>query len=405
MKKQSDKNFEQDKQTENNINFQEYALPAQRRRRSNKNKSSEASAYDDLDDYIFLTPARRRNSKHHRKKMKKWKKAIIIILIVLLVIILSGISALLIAINIGKGEMLNENKEAVIVVPKEVENFENGKILTYKGKKYQLNENITSILFMGVDEREFEENNTNYGTNGNADVLMLMTIDTETGDSNLVSISRDTMAEINVYSTDGSYVGTETSQIALAYSYGDGKEISCRNEVNAVRRLFYNIPISSYLALDLESISVVNDSIGGVTVTSPETVGQFTEGETVTLMGEMAEAFVRSRSHEDINGNTRRMERQKIYLSAFFDKFIESTRNDIMTPLDLFNEASPYMVTNIDVSKVTYLSSLLVQKNFTDFNMQSIKGEMKQGEIYAEYYIDEEKFFEMFLDIYYTPME
>lgn len=403
MKKQTDENFSQDRQFENS--FQDYALPVDKNRESNQvqSRTHHASAYDDLDDYIYKKPVKR-YSNHHRKKMKKWKKAIIIVLIVLLVIILAGISTLLIAMNVGKGEMLDDNHEAVIDVPKEVENFDNGKIITYKGKNYQLNENITSILFMGVDEREFEENNSNYGTNGNADVLMLMTIDTETGESNLVNISRDTMAEINVYSTDGNYVGTETSQIALAYSYGDGKKFSCENEVTAVRRLFYNIPISSYLALDLDSISAINDSIGGVTVTSPETIGQFTEGETITLYGDMAESFVRTRNTEILDSNLKRMERQKIYLSAFFGKFIESTKQDIMTPMDLYNSASPYMVTNIDVSKVAYLSSLLVQKNFTDFNMQSIKGEIKQGEVFAEYYIDEEKFFELFLELYYTPI-
>lgn len=401
MKKQTDENFEQDKQSETDAQFQDYALPVEKHKRSGKNRNShDSSAFDDLDDYVYQTP-----SKHHKKKMKKWKKVIIIILCILLSIILAAISALLIAINVGKGEMLDDNKNAIIALPKDIEYFDNGKIITYKGKKYQLNEDITSVLFMGVDEREFEKDDESYGTNGNADVLMLMTIDTKTGESNIISISRDTMAEINTYSTNGNYIGTETKQIALAYSYGDGEEISCRNEVNAVRRLFYNIPISSYLALDLDSISAINDSIGGVTVTSPETIGPFTEGEEVTLMGDLAESFVRSRSHEDLEGNTRRMERQKVYLSAFFDKFVQSTKNNIMTPLDLFNSAEPYMVTNIDVSKVTYLSSLVLQKNFTDFNLRKLEGEMKQGEIYAEYYIDEEKFFELFLDVYYTPID
>ncbi len=409
---QTDENSEQEKFSEDNKNIQEYALPFEKRRKSNKNRDKtkiESSAYDDLDDYIYQTPVKIRNSKHHHKhhhkKNKGWKKAIIITIIILLILILSAISALLIATNIGKGEMLDENKNAVITVPEEVENYENGKIITYKGKKYQLNENMTSILFMGVDEREFEEDDANYGTNGNADVIMLMTIDTETGKSNLISISRDTMAEIDVYSTEGKYTGTETSQVALAFSYGNGKETSCENEVKAVRRMFYNIPISSYLALDLDSIGTINDAVGGVTVTSPETIGPFKEGESVTLIGDMAETFVRTRNTAELDSNSKRMERQKIYLSGFFNKFIESTKNNIMTPVDLFNSASSYMVTNIDLSKVTYLSGLLMQKNFTDFNLQTIPGEIKQGEVYAEYYVDEDKFLEMFLDIYYTPIE
>lgn len=403
--------LEQNTQTDNDVQFHDFALPVQKHKKSKKNsikKTHQASAYDDLDDFIYKTPAKGRPSKHHhrhhRKKMKRWKKVIIIILIVLLLIILSAISALIIATNIGRGEMLDGNNDVVINVPKDIVTYRDGKVITYKGKDYKLNENITSILFMGVDEREFEENDSNYGTNGNADVLMLMTIDTETGESNLISIPRDTMADINIYSIDGNYVGTEKRQIALAYSYGNGKETSCENEVTAVRRMFYNIPINSYLALDLDSISAVNDSIGGVTVTSPETIGQFTEGETVTLLGKMAESFVRIRSHEELDANLKRMERQKMYLSGFFDKFIESTKGNIMTPVDLYNSANPYMVSNIDISKVTYLSSLLLQKNFTDFNLQTIDGELKQGEVYAEYYADEEKLFDLFINVFYTQI-
>lgn len=422
MSKQTDDNFEQNNQSEaeenseqnaqfdNDVKFQDFALPVERHKKSKKKKvknTHTASAYDDLDDFVYKVPAKGRHSKHHRHhrtKMKRWKKAIIILLIVLIIIIISAISAVMIALNIGRGELLDKNTDVVINIPKDIVTYRDGKVITYKGEDYKLNENITSILFMGVDEREFEKNDSNYGTNGNADVLMLMTIDTETGDSNLISIPRDTMADVNVYSTEGNYVGTEKKQIALAYSYGNGKETSCENEVTAVRRLFYNIPINSYLALDLESISAVNDSIGGVEVTSPETIGQFTEGETVTLLGEMAESFVRTRSHEELDANLKRMERQKIYLSGFFNKFIESTKSNIMTPVDLYNSANPYMVTDINISKVTYFSSLLLQKNFTDFNLQTIEGELKQGDIYAEYYADEEKLFDLFINIFYTQI-
>ena len=37
--------------------------------------------------------------------------------------------------------------------------------------------------------------------------------------------------------------------------------------------------------------------------------------------------------------------------------------------------------------------------------MVTVPGESKKGEVHAEYYIDEEKFYEMFLDIYYTPVK
>ena len=63
----------------------------------------------------------------------------------------------------------------------------------------------------------------------------------------------------------------------------------------AVRRLFYNVPINSYVALDLDGISYMNDAVGGVGLTPIETFRNFTEGETVTLWGKDAESYVRYR--------------------------------------------------------------------------------------------------------------
>lgn len=78
-------------------------------------------------------------------------------------------------------------------------------------------------------------------------------------------------------------LGTEKQQICLSYSYGDGKESSCENTVNSVQRLFYNIPINTYFSLDLDGISALNDSVGGVDVVSPETIGEFVEEKAITL--------------------------------------------------------------------------------------------------------------------------
>ena len=144
--------------------------------------------------------------------------------------------------------------------------------------------------------------------------MFLITIDTETGDTNLVNISRETMTDIGIYSSEGNYIETQKAQICLAYAYGDGAESSCRNELDAVKKLFYNVPINSYLSLDLQGIGEINEAMGGVTVVSPETIGTFVAGETYTLKGTQAQSFVRDRSHETVEGNNLRIERQRVYL-------------------------------------------------------------------------------------------
>lgn len=387
----------------------EYALPVEEEDRDLRKSRTKrnGSIKDDFDDYIYSTPVKHiSNKSKKKKKMKLWKKILLGFLITLLVLIISGIITLFVLINVGKSEMLDANKSVVLEVPQYVQQEEqDGKTIVYKGKTYKYNENVTSVLFMGIDMNEFSDNSENVGTNGDADALMILSYDTENGNTDLIGISRDTIAEVDVYSQSGEYIGIEEKQLCLAYSYGDGKESSCENQVKAVSRLFYNLPISSYLAMDLDAVSVLNDAVGGVTVTSPQTFKEFTEGETVTLYGEMAETFVRTRDTKVLDSNKDRMERQSVYIQSFFNTLASATKENIMTPVDLFNAASPYTVTNIDVAKVTYLASDILQKDFSEIEMQNVPGEIVQGEVYAEYHLDEEKFFELFLNVYYTPVD
>lgn len=333
--------------------------------------------------------------------MKTWKKALLITLSSLLGIVILVASTIGILIYKGSQEMLNY--EGVISAPEDVKTQEDGQYVVYKGTTYQLNKNITNILFMGIDKRDLVETEIK-GYGGQADVLTLISIDTNTGKITLTNISRDTMTDITIYSANGGYVGTEVAQICLSYAYGDGKERSCDNTVTSVKHLFYNIPINCYVALDLDGINAVTDSIGGVDVVSPETIGPFTEGGSYHLEGNLTEKFVRSRRMDITNANELRMQRQKVYVNALINTLMAQTKENIMAPVDLFNASSPYTCTNLNPSKVTYLAQLALFNEGMNIEMQSVPGEIKMGEKYAEFYVDEDKFYEMFLNTYYTPM-
>ena len=142
------------------------------------------------------------------------------------------------------------NTDIHVTAPQGIETEENGKYVVYNGETYQFNEKVTNVLCIGVDKRNLDENNNNKvkASGGQADVLMLVSIDTSNGKITLFNISRDSMVDVTMYSAGGAYAGTEKQQICLSYSYGDGKESSCENTVNSVQRLFYNIPIGQPFA-------------------------------------------------------------------------------------------------------------------------------------------------------------
>ena len=276
---------------------------------------------------------------------------------------------------------------------------EQGKEVTYQGEKYVYNEDLVSILFLGVDKEAFEEGSTvGDGKAGQADALFLLVLDTKTGKSRLIAISRDTMTDVNVYSDLGNFIGTEKLQLCLAYTYGDGKEKSCENTVRAVSRLFYGMPVAAYAALDLDAIAVLTDAVGGVevTVTKDLTIQDpsLKEGERKVLTGEQAQWYVRSRLVEEkeatADANSDRIERQKQYLAAFGGKAAEQFRKNPLFLLTLYQKIKDFSVTNLSAAEVTYLGTLLFRGGFQDAGILSIKGEASMGETYAEFHVDEQ---------------
>lgn len=343
---------------------------------------------------------------HHSKhrKMKTWKKVLLSIGCTLLGLIILAVGTVAYLIYQGGNELFNSDIH--ITAPQGIETEENGKYVIYNGETYEFNEKVTSVLCMGVDKRDFDEDNNSKvkASGGQADVLMLVSIDTSNGKITLFNISRDTMVDVTMYSAGGAYAGTEKQQICLSYAYGDGKASSCENTVNSVQRLFYNIPINTYFSLDLDGIAALNDSVGGVDVVSPETIGNFVEGQTYHLVGEEAESFVRTRDTSKVDSNNMRMQRQKVYIQSFMNTVLQQTKKDLTIPLDLFNASATYSCTNLTPSKVTYLAQQAVLGGMSGIDMVSVPGQVTMGSKYAEFNVSEAEFYKLFLSIYYTKI-
>ncbi len=292
-------------------------------------------------------------------------------------------------------------------------NVETDGMVVYQGEQYRYNTNMANILLMGIDKENLNDEETvAAGDSGQADTLFLMSIDTQTGKSTIISIPRDTMVDVNTYTTQGTFIHTVKQQLCLAYAYGEGKELSCENTIRSVSRLLYGVPIASYAAIDMKAIGVLNDAVGGVEV---EILGDLSlgdpvmkTGEHLTLRGQQAEVYVRFRNSEgplaDRYSNMARMERQRQYLSAFGAKVLAKTKEDITVPLTLYQAASDYMVTNVTPAKAAYLASLMLQNGFFDSNIQSVPGEVEMGEKYVEFYPEEEALYRMILDVFYEKI-
>ncbi len=356
------------------------------------------------------------SSKRKRKK-PWWKKLIIVLAIILAALILLS------AIGVGVFFILKENglskltNADVSMTAPVIENagvsVDNSKnTITYNGVTYAYKDDMTSILCMGIDKKDDDGlglRDDIVGTGGQADALYLVALNTKTGETDVIGISRDIYSDISVYTTDGQYAGVDKAQLCLAYAYGDGREKSCENTVNAVKRLFYNLPINSYFAMDLTAIGDLNDAVGGVEVTIPDnyihhaTGYNWYPGDVVTLRGVEARWYLQYRDVTELNSSVDRMNRQLSYLEKFGQNAISMTKKDLTTPVTLFNIVKDYSVTNLNASKISALG-YTVATSGAELDFRSVPGEVIHNGEYAEFVVDEQGMLELILDVYYYPV-
>ncbi len=347
--------------------------------------------------------AKKSGKNSDKKKKSPAAKILIAILAIILAIVLA------IAATVG-GLYLRGRNDL-----KNADQNDYNETITYDGKTYQYNEDVIAFAFMGIDKRELGLEDNLVGTAGQADMCMVAGLNKKTGEIKLIAVPRDTMVEVDQYTTSGFLVGTQTMQVCLSYAYGDGYDSSAKNTMTSLSRILLNVPIEKYVALDLDGIAPLNDTIGGVDIDNalfsiPEY--NIYEGQSVHLEGDMTEAYVRQRSMDNINASLNRTERQIQYLKAYASQLAPAVMKDFGTVNRLYNLATRYSTTNVSVSNATYLASLLLTNGVTDFETYRLTGEMKpseikdeKGTVYAEFYPDEDSLYHAVLGTFYTPVD
>lgn len=263
----------------------------------------------------------------------------------------------------------------------------------YKGQGYVYNQNLINILCIGVDKT-----NINVKRDRQADALYLLSLDTENDKLNVVAISRNTLADIDIYDMNDEFLSTEKAQICVSYAYGKDDKHSAQLTSKAVSRLLYDIPVNAYYTIFMDSVAQLVDAVGGVKVVIPEDMTKASKdwykGKTVTLNSSNALKFVQYREET----NTPRFERQKLFISSFFKSAKSAITKDISLPIDMYKKLSKSTVTDIKASSVSYLASELIK---AEMKLYNISGEVGFDGKYETFTADEKKLYETVLNLFY----
>ena len=354
---------------------------------------------------------RRDNARYGAPKKRRWKIVLLIIGLTILSLIVAMVLSFVILRAIGRAQMLGGHTGVLPRTPgSNMAEYEDDTLI-YDGVTYRYNEDVTAVLCMGVDLPALTKKKSTIGNAGQADAVFLGVLDTASGRATILPLPRDAMAEIDIYSISGAYIGTQQKQLCVAYAYGDGRETSCECMVNAASRLLYGMPISSYIAIDFDAITVLNRKVGGIDVVCNETgqyeTYQFTKGQKLHLNDKTVIPYLRARNMTSPNASALRLERQIGYLKAFSAKALEKTRADLTFPVTMYNTIKKHAVTDLNVSRITYLTTaLFAKREDAQIGFCSIPGTTTIGEDnHVEFYPDEDALYAIVLDLFYKPVE
>ena len=330
-----------------------------------------------------------------RKRNAEQRRKILLVALLITLILIS-----LIALYIWqKNDVLTGVSEETGIIKK---------MLEYEGRKYELRNDLETVLLIGLDK--FSENLSDpdgYLNNQQADFLLLMVIDKNDNSFYGIHINRDTMTTIDRLGIGAKRIGTFTGQLALAHTYGSGGTDSCRNTLHAVSGLLRDLPIDHYYSITMDAVPVVNDLVGGVSVYIEDDFSHvdstLVQGTTVKLKGNQALAFVRARGSMKDKTNINRMARQRVYMNGLYESLVNKIRKDKQFPLNFATTLADYSVSDMLVQEMSSLAERVSGYRFD--GIRSIEGEARVGERFMEFYVDEEALLSLVVECFYTPIE
>lgn len=297
-----------------------------------------------------------------RKKKKSLTKKIvltvIIVLAILVIIVTAFIFYKLFSLNNSINNPLEREHSALRDKPRE------------KGDPI-------SIVLFGIDDDKARQQE-NRGQR--SDSIVLLSINSKEKETEMISVPRDTHAEI---------VGKDTEEkINHAYAYG-GPDMA----VKSVEKLM-DVPIDHYASINMDGVSRLIDEINGIDVVSNASFNVkeyvFEKGKNHHMNGDEALEFMRSRKEAGAGGDGGRQARQQLVIEAVAKKSLDA--GSIPKINTIFDAVEDNIMTDLSLTELNDIRADYQSAQET-VNRHTLKGENTMGDdgLYYFYLGDNEK--------------
>jgi len=235
-----------------------------------------------------------------------------------------------------------------------------------------------NILILGWDEspeRNVEGSDVYRDENNNfrSDVIMLLSVSFKTGRVDLISVPRDTLAQI--YTGEGKkYAPNAHFKINAAFAKGGSvKGGGFEWAMETVGRLFGGIPIQYYAGVDMQGLKAVVDAMGGVDYDVDvriELNGRVLEKGYQHLNGQQVLDYCRAR--KGISTDIGRTDRQQRMLFAIFEQL--KSRDQLKNFINIYNSVKGYIYTNLDADQIATMASFAMGLDMDDLHRKTLEG-------------------------------
>ena len=239
---------------------------------------------------------------------------------------------------------------------------------------FSMLENIVNIMLIGVDHAD--ERDTWSGKKAfHSDVMIVLSINTETNKVSLISLPRDTYA--NIPGVDGIYKLNASIDCGGGWPTEDGFNKVCE----AAEWMLGGIPVDYYYAVDMGAVKGLVDAIDGIDYDLDlafHIQGRSYEEGYQHMDGQAVLDYLRVRKAKNIDsasgktGDLNRIDRQKRMLVAIFQKIQDQ---GLLTSIpDLLSAFDGNMYTNTTFAQTAALAAYAFNVDGDDIAMYSMGG-------------------------------
>ena len=150
---------------------------------------ADESEWPTLDETV---PQRRRRSKESIKRMKHRRRIRTLMIVLLVIGAIAAAGWGFVNHSVSQGKKKIEEKTEKVIKAK-------GDTITYNGKKYALNKHMATVAFIGFDNRATDDG----AKEGQSDTVMVVALNTDTGEARGIVIPRDSMVAVDTYTGAG----------------------------------------------------------------------------------------------------------------------------------------------------------------------------------------------------------